>query len=389
MHVKGFLHKLLSSVTIHQKRLLTLSLSVEAVIRSKKLSLTALARSLSLPIQERSAIKKIDRLVGNKKLHAQRNAIYQACIQQVLGDNKRPTVIVDWSQIPNTRYYVLRAAFVVQGRALTLYEEVYPEAQLGNAQVQSNFLFNFSNLLPAEIRPIVLTDAGFYNEWFLAVSNLNWDYVGRLRGNHTYTIDGKNWLKCLKSFSSATNKASCLGQVKLCKKNTIETNLYLIKDLPKINKYKNRNNKDTYKKSAHDPWLLASSLSKKTTITESEVVNLYRKRMQIEESFRDLKSSRYGLSFEHGYSTKAERIETLLLIAMLACLIAYITGVAAENEKLHYQFQVNKLKRRVLSYFFLGCRIIGKKIKIREDSLRNALNWIQLHALTENYVSIP
>src|SRR3990167_3564777 len=98
MHVKGFLHKLLSSVTIHQKRLATLSLSVEAVIKSKKLSLTALARSISLPIKERSAIKKVDRLIGNEKLHAERIAIYKACINQILGNKKRPAIIVDCSQ---------------------------------------------------------------------------------------------------------------------------------------------------------------------------------------------------------------------------------------------------------------------------------------------------
>lgn len=389
MHVKGFLHKLLSSVTIHQKRLSTLSLSVEAVIKSKKLSLTELARSLSLPIKERSAIKRIDRLLGNSKLHAERMEIYKVCINQILGDKKSPAIIVDWSQIPNTSYYVLRAAFVVQGRALTLYEEVHRESHLGNTRVQSEFLFNFSKILPADIKPIILTDAGFYNEWFLEVSNLKWEYVGRLRGNQTYTLDDKTWIKCLKTFADATNKASCLGHVKLCKKNTIETNLYLIKDLPKINKYKNRNSNETYKKSANDPWLLASSLSNEMNVTENDVINLYRKRMQIEEGFRDLKSSRFGLSFEHAYSRKTERIEIFLLIAMLACLMAYVTGIAAESEKLHHQFQINTLKRRVLSYFFLGCRVIGKNIKITHNAFMEALNWVQLHAEWVNYASIP
>ena len=387
MHVKGFLHKLLSSVTIHQKRLATLSLSVEAVIKSKKLSLTALARSISLPIKERSAIKKVDRLIGNEKLHAERIAIYKACINQILGNKKRPAIIVDWSQIPNTLFYVLRAAFVVQGRALTLYEEVHPESRLGNTHVQSIFLLNFSKLLPADVRPIILTDAGFYNEWFMTVSKLKWDYIGRLRGNHFYSADGKTWLKCLGTFSSAINKASYLGHVKLCKKNTIEAHLYLIKDLPKLNKYKKSRNLYTYQKSANDPWLLASSLFMDGN--GNEVINLYRKRMQIEEGFRDLKSARFGLSFEHASCRKAERIEIFLLIAMLACLIAYITGIAAESENLHQQFQVNTVKRRVLSYFFLGCRVIVKRIKITQIAIIRALDWIRSHAEEIKYVSIP
>ena len=216
MHVKGFLHKLLSSVTIHQKRLATLSLSVEAVIKSKKLSLTALARSIPLKIQERSAIKKVDRLVGNVKLHAERIDIYKASINQLLGTKKRPSIIVDWSHIPNSVFYVLRAALVVQGRALTLYEEVHHESLLGNINIQSIFLTNLSKLLPADTRPIILTDAGFYNEWFIKVLSFDWDYVGRVRGSYTYTTDGKTWEKCLETYASATNKSSYLGHVDLC-----------------------------------------------------------------------------------------------------------------------------------------------------------------------------
>ena len=178
MHVKSFLHKLLSSV-IHQKRLITLSLMVETAIKSKKLSLTALGRSLSLPIQERSGIKRADRLLGNTKLHEERSAIYAVCIQQLLGNNKRPIIIADWSHIPNSTNHVLRAALVTQGRALALYEEVYPEKQLGNPATQRAFLLKLKDLLPPDVKPIILSDAGFYNDWFNAVANLGWDYVGR------------------------------------------------------------------------------------------------------------------------------------------------------------------------------------------------------------------
>ena len=66
--------------------------------------------------------------------------------------------------------------------------------------------------------------------------------------------------------------------------------------------------------------------------------------MQIEEGFRDLKSSRYGFSFEHTYSKKIEKIEILLLIAALTSFIAWVVGWVAEKEKLQYQFQSNTVK---------------------------------------------
>ena len=117
MHIKGFLHKLLSPVT-HKKRLTTLALLVETVIKSKKLSLSALARALPHTTQERHAIKRVDKFLGNTKLHKERETIYKIGIDYLLGSSKRPIIIVDWSNIPNTTNYLLRAALVTQGRAL-------------------------------------------------------------------------------------------------------------------------------------------------------------------------------------------------------------------------------------------------------------------------------
>ncbi len=71
-----------------------------------------------------------------------------------------------------------------------------------------------------------------------------------------------------------------------------------------------------YSHSAREPWLLASSLGKTHYLHDKRVVKLYKTRMQIEEGFRDLKSSRYGLSIEQSYSKGIVRLENLLLIAI-------------------------------------------------------------------------
>lgn len=53
------------------------------------------------------------------------------------------------------------------------------------------------------------------------------------------------------------------------------------------------------------------------------------------------------------------------MISTLAYLIAWIIGFSAEKEGLHYDFQTNTYRhRRVLSFFYLGCQIVRKKIKI-------------------------
>src|ERR1700734_3469005 len=147
MHVKGFIHKILSSV-MHKKRLITLSILVSTVLRNKKLSLTELGRGMDLPIQERSGIRRADRFLGNKKLYQEREKIYQIIIKHAVGSAKRLDIIADWSHIPNTTHHILRAALATNGRAITLYEEVHTEKKQGNKRVQNKFLQKLKTLLP-------------------------------------------------------------------------------------------------------------------------------------------------------------------------------------------------------------------------------------------------
>ncbi len=68
--------------------------------------------------------------------------------------------------------------------------------------------------------------------------------------------------------------------------------------------------------------------------TACRIVSAYRRRMQIEESFRDLKSHQYGHAFEDSQTRKAQRLEVLLLIHTLAVLAALLIGRIAELQRL-------------------------------------------------------
>ena len=385
MQAKGFLHKLLSSV-MHKKRLSTLSHMVVAGLKSKKLSLTSLGRAMVLPTQERSCIRRSDRFLGNKHLEKERIFIYEAVINRLVV-NQNPDIIVDWSKMPNNTFHVLRASLVTKGRAITLYEELHSESKLGNEKVQNNFLDQLKKLLPKACVANIITDAGFHTEWFKKITDLKWHYIGRIRADsrRCYRADeNKPWEKLLPLYKTATNKPTYLGQMYLYKSKSIKTHFYLYKEKPKGRKLLNKSGAERssskankYKKSSRDPWLLVSSLSGRGM--DKVVVNKYFQRMQIEESFRDLKSSQYGLGFEHAYSRKKERIQLLLMVGMLIVFIAWLTGLAAEKNKLQFQFQSNSTKdRRVLSLFYLGLQVIRKKIKIP-----NRLLWV---ALEENSV---
>lgn len=382
MHVQKLLQNFLSSV-MHQKRLTTLIIMVMTALKTKKLSLTDLGRAIDLPIAERSCIRRSDRFLSNKKLHMEREIIHITIVRKIIGARNQPDIIVDWSAVPNTTHHILRAAMVGRGRALTLYEEVHPEKKLGNKRVQNKFLQTLKTILPASCSPVIITDAGFHNDWFKKVSRLGWHYLGRIRGKKHVRILANNseWQPSSSLFSMANSTPKCLGKTELCESNPCTVNLCLFKakkkgrkGLTRSGKKRTDKNSLQYSKSAKEPWVLATSLPENRLLA-NRAIKKYQKRMEIEESFRDLKSSRFGFGFENSYSKKINRIEILLLVAMLASLVAWLTGLVSEKRNIHYNFQSNTTKnRRVLSLFFLGCQVIKRKIKIPINELISAFD---------------
>ena len=63
--------------------------------------------------------------------------------------------------------------------------------------------------------------------------------------------------------------------------------------------------------------------------------------MQIEEAFRDLRSSRYGLSLYQNGTYKIERLRVLIMIGSLTTAFAWLLGKATEIAGKHRMFQAN------------------------------------------------
>ncbi len=373
MQVGDILSKHLSKV-MHKTRLTTLSMLVGSLFHAKFFSLTGLGRALKTDAQERSAIRRVDRFLGNKGIQTDRLKIYSTICRLIVGGAMRPLIIVDWSPIPNKTDNVLRAAMVTSGRALTLYEEIHPQKKYANPKLHLRFLKKLKLMLDEQVKPIIISDAGFHSSWFEAVLGLGWDYVGRIRGKKFYRLRTvKEWSSISSLHRDATATPTFLGEIELCKDSGFHTRLYRYKSKnlgrkSKTKRGKIRQNKQSlkYAKGKKEPWILVSSLPESNKSAE-KVVQIYSRRMQIEEGFRDLKSTKYGFGFEHVNTNHIYRLNVFFLIAMLAAFLAWIIGWLAEKSNLQSQYQANSIQyMRILSLFYLGCRIIiraGDKIK--------------------------
>lgn len=367
----------------HERRMDAVISMVNALLRGRVLTVTGLGRALRCDIAPKHQIKKADRLIGNPYLHSERRAFYKAIISLVIGNVKRPIVLVDWSDVSDDQaFQKLRASVAVEGRALTLYEEVHPQSKSANRRVQNRFLKTLQSLLPEECHPIIVTDAGFKNPWFKAVQTLGWDFVGRV-GGHIMLRNAKTepWVRVEQVFATATHRARYHGEIELARANPLRCHAYTLKRKPKGRIKKTRfGAKCVMKhslKNAHrerTPWLLVTSLEGGKAISKG-VIRLYQARMQIEEAFRDLKNHRYGFSFRDCMSRQLHRLENLLLIGALATLAAWLVGKVTELKGLHRRFQANTIRtRNVLSTFYLGCEVISSAwIKMTLADYREAL----------------
>lgn len=395
MHVTKIVHQLLTTA-IHKTRIQSLIPVLTAIITSKQLRLTQLGRAIDSQGKERAGIRRVDRLLANKFYQTKPIKIYSAITSQVVGNQGRPIILVDWSGIPNSRFTaeegehsLLRASLIAEGRSITLYEEVHSKKKENNNQVHDKFLKTLHSMLPEVCRPYIVTDAGFKNPWFRSVLSLGWDYIGRVRGTVHY--DDKTGFKSIKAlFGLASNTPKFLGGFKLSKDKPLETNFYTYKHrlvgrhkLTRAGKIDQHKDSINYSKSYREPWILVSSL--KGFSAANRVIKIYKFRMTIEGGFRDNKSTEFGFSLNENVTIKAERYTVWLLLATLAGFIAWIVGYAAEQKNLHYDFQANTYRhKRVLSFFYLGCQIVRKKIDIpiELDEIRrtawDALAWSTL-----------
>lgn len=365
---------------IHKKRLQSLMDSVQSLLTNDALTLTLLGRSLPSKAKTKHCIKRVDRLLGNNHLHHDRLDIYRWHCHQFCSVNAQPIVLVDWADIREyERLMVLRASIAVDGRSVTLFEQTFTFKNYNSPRSHQQFLDNFKAVLPSHVIPIIVTDAGFRNTWFRQVNDMGWCYLGRVRGDVNVLIKNQ-WQHIKQLFNQANSKPKYVGFTQLAKRKPLQCHLHLYKkQTPKKRKDRPKGREHfsaqaVHKKSALEPWLLATNIP--TSIFSSRcIVRLYTKRMQIEETFRDLKSPQYGFGLRQSRTHNPKRFDILLLIGLLAFIIFWWFGIIAEHNGWHRHFQANSIKnRRVLSFVRLGKEVFRRLEYHINDS---AIRWAQ------------
>lgn len=384
MHMIELLHKTFAEQLpeVHKSRLKNVMSLCEATISSNTLYLTGLGRSLSNTNKECSNIQKVDRLLGNGLLQAERDWFYEVMLTQVVKANSHPLIHIDWTCINAvTGLYALRASLSMKGRSIVVYEVCHPKQNENNHATHKAFLNRLKSLLPPFVKPIIVTDAGFRAPWFAYILQLGWDFVGRLRNKNLVRLgNASSWMLSAQYGQQATGKPTHLGQGLLTKKGKVPAYFVLYKGKGKgrhqINNNKKKSRSGKSKRHANtqtQPWLLVTSIPQ-AQYKPVLITNIYRQRMRIEENIRDTKCSHYGLGLKNSLTRAPQRMNILLLIAAIATFIAWLAGLFIKSIGKAADFQAHSAKTSALSLVFLGRRALKKGLPVKSEDFLIAIN---------------
>ena len=228
---------------------------------------------------------------------------------------------------------LIRAALVLDGRAIPLYEAAYPLKHYNKPRTHKRFLMELSTLLPAHCIPIIVTDAGFRGPWFKAVEALGWHWIGRVRNVINYRLlSVKRGVKpqtctiapALNPVISAPPNCRLnrpISAISICTKSVSS-----IKSQPLRHTLRKHGTSETFAEQQRQPWLIATNLSPQL-FSPKDMVKLYGKRMQVESSFRDLKSDRFVWFLTHSNNAHrpAEYPATDRCFGYLMSVVAWFT----------------------------------------------------------------
>ena len=244
MHARRIIQDLLQTEcnAVHAKRRTTLALMVQASCIGH-LGLAGIGRRLDAATALRRRIERCDRLRGNFHLNHEKADGYRAMAQRILDGRAQPAIVVDWSDLAADRSrHLLRAAPIVEGRAVVLYEEVQPMKQYGSPKVHERFLRRLRELPPPSCRLVLVADTGFRAAWFKPCNRSKFDWVGRIRNRDMIRppTEAAARVGCKTLYPKATPPRRTEARSTMCAARRWRAALCSTKNLPVIDRRRRR-----------------------------------------------------------------------------------------------------------------------------------------------------
>jgi hypothetical protein len=290
----------------------TLSELVAATLAVGRVSLAEIGRRLAGPVAAKHRIKRVWRFTSNTRVEI--SDAMKGVLARLVKRRKKPLLVTfDWTDIRG--FCTLMAAAAMKGRAVPLLWASYPKGRVDLSQnnLEEGLLRLLRTMIPERVPVILLADRGFgRTELARTCQFIGFHYVIRIRPD--VWVANRVFRGKLLDFPVRRGLARVLKNVAYRKRRPVRQHVVI--------RWKNG-----LAEKRDEPWFLMTDLERSALALS----NLYGKRMEVEELFRDGKNRRNGYALRNTQLTRADRIDRLLLILALAFILLCGLGLRARQ----------------------------------------------------------
>jgi hypothetical protein len=274
----------------------------------------------------RHRIKRVWRLVSNTGFRAE--VVMAALAREAEANEGMLVVALDWVELRNRCRALVAGLSRKDGRALPVAWKVIWDSHPESSQnaVEDEFLEHLAGFFTDPSRVVIVADRGFRRASLLKhLEALGFHYVIRICEN--VRVAGRRYEGVLGKHELGEGGEEDLGWVNYREDGIVMTRV--------VSRW---------------AWYLATSGDK----TLKRVCEIYAMRMEIEESFRDLKSHRYGAALRYVELSEPARYERLLAIWAMSMWLLIAQGMGAIRRGLHLGLSSASNSRCDLSIIRIG-----------------------------------
>lgn len=331
---------------------------VGGALACARLSLGEVGRQMLGDVAVMYRIKRAWRFIANERVEPAEAmpAIMGRLLSRWLKRRKKRPVLVsfDWTDIRS--FHTLMAGVVVRGRAIPIAWASYKDKVQGKSQnaLEEALLTAIKAALPADVKVVILADRGFGRaELGRFCQKIGFDYLIRIKAKVKIQIGSRT----VRLDQYPVKRGTC---------KLLKNVLYRSGENP-VTQHVVVRWKKGLTGDKDQPWYLMTNLHRPAR----ELSDLYAKRFNIEEYFRDMKGRRLGWDLRDCRITKADRLDRLLLVLVLAYLLLTALGLWAKQHLKPGQWCSNN-RANECSTFTVG-RFMLSRIKRRIDALIRCL----------------
>ena len=341
---------------LHHKQTLSITMLTYAVICADRLGVAAVGKALSRANGTtcKHGTKQTDRFLSNSKLTMHR--LFEPYVRTLVGPSGRIPITIDWTDFDGDEHTTVCVSLLTSSkRGLPLIWLSVDKGELKDMQKEYErmVLLELARILGDRHHDVViLADRGFGDvEFYRFLENeVKFRFIVRYKQGIYTTIDG--WMY-------PTNE--------LVPKNG---RIKVITDAYFTAQERGPYTAVLYKAAGmKEPWCLVTNIQEYNGRT---IVNLYSRRFECEEGFRDLKDRRYGYGLSSTRIGDCRRRDRFLMLFAMAYVVLTLFGAASEILELDRTIRANTAKQRTHSLFHQGKALLGRLKRDIYHDLRKA-----------------